>query len=59
MTNKAKNLMQFKVYNEENKEVANNLDTVLELLELNGYKIIQKMTEEEEYKNAGFVKGTK
>ena len=33
--------MQFKVFNEENKEVANNLDTVLELLELNGYRVVQ------------------
>ena len=32
--------MQFKVYNEENKEVANDLNTVLELLELNGYRVV-------------------
>ena len=32
--------MQFKVYNEENKEVANDLDTALELLELNGYRVV-------------------
>ena len=32
--------MQFKVYNEENKEVANDLNTVLELLELNEYRVV-------------------
>ena len=32
--------MKFKVYNEENKEVANDLDTALELLELNGYRVV-------------------
>ena len=30
----------FKVYNEENKEIANDLNTVLELLELNGYRVV-------------------
>ena len=33
---------QIKVYNEEGTLVAVNMETILELLELNGYKVVEQ-----------------
>ena len=37
---------KYKVYNEEGKLVANDIDTTLELLELNGYTIKEEDEQE-------------
>ena len=38
---------QIKVYNEEGTLVAVNMETILELLELNGYKVVEQKEDNE------------